>query len=129
MATYRGTRHQNEDNETDASASSGRPITFGWTTTGKHLAVVWEEAGDRRDEPMAKSVQQKSSGRRRRRPAFASCANAISVRNRPSRTWKRRGRLDSKESGRFFTLDRTVSRYFIRAAMNSRSAFSQGSSF
>lgn len=37
---------QNEDNETDASASSGRPITFGWTSTGKHLAVVWEEAGD-----------------------------------------------------------------------------------
>ena len=35
-----------EDNETDASASSGRPITFGWTSTGKHLAVVWEEAGD-----------------------------------------------------------------------------------
>ena len=37
---------QNEDNETDASDSSGRPITFGWTNTGKHLAVVWEEAGD-----------------------------------------------------------------------------------
>jgi hypothetical protein len=36
----------NEDNETDASASSGRPITFGWTSTGKHLAVVWEAAGD-----------------------------------------------------------------------------------
>jgi hypothetical protein len=37
---------QNEDNETDASVSSGRPITFGWTSTGKHLAVVWEDAGD-----------------------------------------------------------------------------------
>lgn len=37
---------QNEDNETDASASSGQPITFGWTSTGKHLAVVWDEAGD-----------------------------------------------------------------------------------
>ncbi|MFO0810347.1 MAG: hypothetical protein U0746_17120 [Gemmataceae bacterium] len=37
---------RNEDNETDVSASSGRPITFGWTSTGKHLAVVWEEAGD-----------------------------------------------------------------------------------
>ena len=37
---------QNEDNETDASAASGRPITFGWTVTGKHLAVVWDEAGN-----------------------------------------------------------------------------------
>lgn len=37
---------QNEANETVASTSSGRPITFGWTTTGKHLAVVWEEAGN-----------------------------------------------------------------------------------
>src|SRR5688500_15937486 len=26
---------QNQDNETDASASSGLPITFGWTRTGK----------------------------------------------------------------------------------------------
>lgn len=24
------------------SASSGRPITFGWTATGRYLAVVWE---------------------------------------------------------------------------------------
>ena len=24
------------------SASSGRPITFGWTASGRHLAVVWE---------------------------------------------------------------------------------------
>ncbi len=37
---------QNEDNTTDVSASTGRPITFGWTTTGKHLAVVWEVAAD-----------------------------------------------------------------------------------
>ncbi len=36
----------NTNNPTDASASSGRPITFGWTTTGKHLAVVWEEIND-----------------------------------------------------------------------------------
>jgi hypothetical protein len=26
------------------SESSGLPITFGWTSTGKHLAVVYEEA-------------------------------------------------------------------------------------
>ncbi len=24
------------------SQSSGRPITFGWTSEGRHLAVVWE---------------------------------------------------------------------------------------
>ena len=24
------------------SASSGRPITFGWTAEGRYLAVVWE---------------------------------------------------------------------------------------
>jgi hypothetical protein len=38
--------HLAEHGITDASASSGRPITFGWTSTGKHLAVVWEDAGD-----------------------------------------------------------------------------------
>jgi hypothetical protein len=25
------------------SRESGRPITFGWTRTGKHIAVVWDE--------------------------------------------------------------------------------------
>ncbi len=25
------------------SRASGRPITFGWTSTGKHIAVVWDE--------------------------------------------------------------------------------------
>jgi hypothetical protein len=25
------------------SRESGRPITFGWTSTGKHIAVVWDE--------------------------------------------------------------------------------------
>jgi uncharacterized DUF497 family protein len=38
------------DNETDVSASSGRPITFGWTHTGRHIAVVWEQADD---DPLA----------------------------------------------------------------------------
>jgi len=28
------------------SASSGRPITFGWTTAGRYLAVVWEVADE-----------------------------------------------------------------------------------
>lgn len=25
------------------SASTGRPCKFGWTSTGKHIIVVWEE--------------------------------------------------------------------------------------
>jgi hypothetical protein len=31
------------DSRTTYSASSGRPITFGWTAAGRYLAVVWEE--------------------------------------------------------------------------------------
>ena len=37
---------QNPNNDTTDSRSSGRPITFGWTTTGKYIAVVWEHADD-----------------------------------------------------------------------------------
>jgi len=29
-------------NATTASESSGQPISFGWTSTGKYIAVVWE---------------------------------------------------------------------------------------
>jgi hypothetical protein len=29
-------------NPTGVSESSGRPITFGWTSTGRHIAVIWE---------------------------------------------------------------------------------------
>jgi uncharacterized DUF497 family protein len=36
----------NEDNPTGESRSTGRPITFGMTSTGKKLAVVWEQALD-----------------------------------------------------------------------------------
>jgi len=32
----------NRSNPTATSRSSGSPITFGWTSTGKYLAVVWE---------------------------------------------------------------------------------------
>jgi hypothetical protein len=28
------------------SASSGRPVTFGWTSAGRYLAVVWEVADE-----------------------------------------------------------------------------------
>ena len=31
---------------TTYSASSGRPITFGWTAAGRYLAVVWEVADE-----------------------------------------------------------------------------------
>ena len=37
---------QNPRNSTDSSDSSGRPMTFGWTETGKHIAVVWEHVDD-----------------------------------------------------------------------------------
>src|ERR1700691_3825559 len=33
-------------NSTTESDSSGRPITFGWTQTGRYLAVVWEPISD-----------------------------------------------------------------------------------
>ena len=34
------------DAEDTTSRSSGRPITFGYTTSGRYLAVVWEHVGD-----------------------------------------------------------------------------------
>lgn len=36
----------NPENETVESRTSGEPITFGWTMTGKHIAVVWEHVQD-----------------------------------------------------------------------------------
>lgn len=36
----------NASNPTDVSHSSGRPATFGWTETGKHIIVIWEEVQD-----------------------------------------------------------------------------------
>ncbi len=33
-------------NETVPSDSSGRPATFGWTESGKHILVVWEHVED-----------------------------------------------------------------------------------
>lgn len=37
---------QEPTNDTVDSRSSGRPITFGWTSTGLYLAVVWEHVDD-----------------------------------------------------------------------------------
>jgi hypothetical protein len=34
------------DNEDVPSDSSGRPGTFGWTQTGKHIIVIWEHVAD-----------------------------------------------------------------------------------
>src|SRR5207244_10093992 len=36
----------NENNPVGESRSSGRPMTFGETSTGKRIVVVWEEALD-----------------------------------------------------------------------------------
>lgn len=33
-------------NSTVPSDSSGRPITFGWTSAGRFIAVVWENVDD-----------------------------------------------------------------------------------
>ena len=34
----------NPDNPTSESESSGEPVTFGWTDTGRYIVVVWEHA-------------------------------------------------------------------------------------
>ncbi len=36
----------NPHNSTAISRTSGNPITFGWTTTGRYIAVVWEDVLD-----------------------------------------------------------------------------------
>ena len=33
-------------NPVEISRLSGRPITFGWTSTGRHIAVIWEVVND-----------------------------------------------------------------------------------
>ncbi len=36
----------NPENSTLVSRSSGRPITFGWTFTERHIGVIWETVND-----------------------------------------------------------------------------------
>ena len=36
----------NRNNPTVPSDSTGRPSTFGWTQTGRHLIVIWEHVED-----------------------------------------------------------------------------------
>jgi hypothetical protein len=43
---------RNLENPTDGSRSSDFLITFGWTITGKHIAVVWEHV---MDDPLTKN--------------------------------------------------------------------------
>jgi hypothetical protein len=31
---------------TQTSRSTGRPCKFGWTSTGKHIIVIWDEVAD-----------------------------------------------------------------------------------
>lgn len=37
---------RNLNNPTDESHSSGSPVTFGWTSTGRYIIVVWEHILD-----------------------------------------------------------------------------------
>jgi hypothetical protein len=37
---------ENPDSETTTSRSTGEPITFGWTSTRKYIAVVWQHVDD-----------------------------------------------------------------------------------
>jgi len=36
----------NPNSKTTRSRTSGRPITFGWTPAGTHIAVIWVKTGD-----------------------------------------------------------------------------------
>ena len=36
----------NPTNPTTESRTTGNPLTFGWTSTGRYLAVVWEQVLD-----------------------------------------------------------------------------------
>ncbi|MFI5459102.1 MAG: DUF4258 domain-containing protein [Isosphaerales bacterium] len=36
----------NPENDVLISRTSGRPLTLGWTFTGRHIAVIWETVCD-----------------------------------------------------------------------------------
>jgi hypothetical protein len=54
----------NPENEVQVSRTTGRPITFGWTTTGRHIAVIWETVID---EPRTVRVRTAYEVRPKRR--------------------------------------------------------------
>lgn len=47
------------------SRSSGRPITFGWTSTGRHIAVVWETVIDEPSTVRVRTAYEVGPKRRR----------------------------------------------------------------
>jgi hypothetical protein len=54
----------NPDNDVQVSRTTGRPITFGWTSTGRHIAVIWETVID---EPRTVRVRTAYEVRPKRR--------------------------------------------------------------
>ena len=53
------------DNEVLVSRTSGRPITFGWTSTGRHIAVIWETVIDAPRTIRVRTAYEVSPRRRR----------------------------------------------------------------
>ncbi|MGO8902639.1 MAG: hypothetical protein ACLQU5_30480 [Isosphaeraceae bacterium] len=52
-------------NEVQVSRTTGRPITFGWTSTGRHIAVVWETDIDDPRTVRVRTAYEVSPKRRR----------------------------------------------------------------
>jgi len=53
------------DNEVQVSRTTDRPITFGWTSTGRHIAVVWETVIDDPRTVRVRTAYEVSPKRRR----------------------------------------------------------------
>jgi uncharacterized DUF497 family protein len=53
------------DNEVQVSRTTGRPITFGWTSTGRYIAVVWETVIDDPRTVRVRTAYEVSPKRRR----------------------------------------------------------------
>jgi hypothetical protein len=53
------------ENEVEVSRTSGRPITFGWTSTGRRIAVVWETVIDEPRTVRVRTAYEVSPKRRR----------------------------------------------------------------
>jgi hypothetical protein len=53
------------DNEVQVSRTSGRPITYGWTSTGRHIAVIWETVVDEPRTIRVRTAYEVSPKRRR----------------------------------------------------------------
>ncbi|MBV8313102.1 MAG: DUF4258 domain-containing protein [Planctomycetaceae bacterium] len=53
------------DNKVQVSRTTGRPITFGWTSTGRHIAIVWETVIDDPSTIRVRTAYEVSPKRRR----------------------------------------------------------------